>query len=204
MPRLVLTLLIAASFAACVSQRPLESQPCPCATGWSCDTTRNVCVADGAPDYDAGGGNSSLPVVGPGCAADCSTPAGTVQLTPTPADVYAAVAGRWRICRNWPGGFAPSGVVGIEFGPTQTDPTSGAVYGDAYYLVNGPAGPARGQGFEYQLTYDVYPEGPSSTQLDIHPTPNSGLGGSVRYSPCPMELEINLFDPGAILVPMGG
>jgi hypothetical protein len=39
----------------------------------------------------------------------------------------------------------------------------------------------------------------------MHPMPNSGFGGSFRYSPCPRELEISggSANPGdrAILVP---
>jgi hypothetical protein len=59
-----------------------------------------------------------------------------------------------------------------------------------YYLVQGPSGPVRGAGFDYQLTYDVSPEGPGFFQLNMHPAPNSGFGGSFRYSPCPTEFEI--------------
>ncbi len=58
-----------------------------------------------------------------------------------------------------------------------------------YYLVQGPNGPERGQGFAYQLTYDVGQEG-TSVQLNMHPAPNAGFGGSFRYSPCPTELFV--------------
>lgn len=37
-----------AALPACVSQVPLEDLPCPCATGWTCCSDRNVCVAEGA------------------------------------------------------------------------------------------------------------------------------------------------------------
>jgi hypothetical protein len=60
-----------------------------------------------------------------------------------------------------------------------------------YYLVQGSTGPVRGAGFDYQLTYDVSPEGQGHWQLNMHPAPNSGFGGSFRYSPCPREFELS-------------
>ncbi|HEX4447142.1 MAG TPA: hypothetical protein VH044_10415 [Polyangiaceae bacterium] len=61
--------------------------------------------------------------------------------------------------------------------------------GNLYYLVAGPAGPVRGTGFAYELTYDVQNNG-SSYQMYIHPDSNSVWFASVEYSPCPTEIEI--------------
>jgi hypothetical protein len=241
MTRLLAAALMLSPLLACVADRPItDNQACPCAPGWSCDTSRNVCVVSngrggssgsagssgtgGSSDGSTGragsvgfagssgsgsGGNSAAGSGGTQsdqCAATCSTPAGTVATLSRVEDVYAALEGRWGVC-NRPWGFgAPADVIGVEFGPASTAPTAGGstVGGDFYYLVSGPSGPERGRGFDYQLKYDVSPEGPSSFQLNIHPTPNSGFGGSVRSSPCPKELELNLlYDPAKILVPIG-
>ena len=57
--------------------------------------------------------------------------------------------------------------------------------------MQGSTGPVRGAGFDYQLTYDVSPGTPGHWQLNMHPAPNSGFGGSFRYSPCPREFELS-------------
>jgi hypothetical protein len=124
----------------------------------------------------------------------CSTPAGTIQPLKTLPDVYAALEGKWRICTpTFVGSVAPADAIGLEFGAGSSTPTpkGSSVGGQAYYLVQGPAGPVRGQGFAYQLTYDVSPEGAGYFQLNIHPSPNSGFGGSFIYSPSPRELLID-------------
>ena len=44
--------------AACVSERPLDSQlACPCAPGWTCDEAHNVCVANAGGGTGSGGDN---------------------------------------------------------------------------------------------------------------------------------------------------
>lgn len=142
------------------------------------------------------------------CGATCFTPAGTVQPVDTPEKVYAALQGRWLFCRGW-SGSPPPGVIGVEFGPASAAPVAGGstVGGAMYYLVAGPSGPVRGQGADYELTYDVSQETPVYCQLNMHPTPNSGFGGSVRYSPCPTEIQIDFGGPATqrpILVPVNG
>jgi hypothetical protein len=59
----------------------------------------------------------------------------------------------------------------------------------------------RGAGFDYQLTYNLYPEGGNSYQLDMYQ--NGGFGGGWRYSPCPRELQIGQTEGSgkALLVP---
>lgn len=154
------------------------------------------------PGTDSGGGDA--------CQATCSTPAGTVEATTTLDQAYAQVEGRWLFCSvpGFRGAGAPADAIGVEFGPgTPSDAgcglvgSSGCGGGSFYYLVNGPSGPQRGQGFAYQLTYDISPEGGESFQLNVHPAPNSGFGGSFRYSPCPTELEIESTDVLVALSP---
>lgn len=53
--------LAIAAVPACAGEVALEDRPCPCADGWTCCASRNVCVAPGtscgseAPTSDAGG-----------------------------------------------------------------------------------------------------------------------------------------------------
>jgi hypothetical protein len=137
-------------------------------------------------------GTVNLP---PTCPAACSTPAGTVYAFTSTEEIYAAIAGLWQICagagRTFP--TAPADTIGVEYTPGSATPTAGGstVGGNMYYLVQSATGPVRGAGFDYQLTYDVSPEGPGQWQLNMHPMPNSGFGGSFRYSPCPREFEIS-------------
>jgi hypothetical protein len=134
-------------------------------------------AANPASGASAGGANPG-PV-------SCSTPAGAPAHFTFLDEVYAAVEGTWQLCAPT---FldAPSDAIGLEFGP------NGPAGGLAYYLVQGPSGPVRGQGSDYQRTYNVAQEGSSSFELALHPTPNSGFGGPFAYSPSPRELVITL------------
>jgi hypothetical protein len=188
MPRLTSLIFVAALFAGCSGNHSPTADPfCPCAPGFSCDTTTNMCVVPAAVDAS--------------CTATCSTPAGTVQPLTSIDEIYAALAGTWQICTDladWNSIGAPSDVIGIEFGPASTTSTStaprGTGGGDAYYLVQPEAssGPVRGNGFAYQLTYSVWQEGAQSFQFNIFPSSNSLVAGGLRYSPCPTEIELDL------------
>jgi hypothetical protein len=107
--------------------------------------------------------------------------------------VYDALSGRWRVCGPLRASFnegAPVDAIGVEF--VRID-----LLGNMYYLVDGPNGPVRGAGSGYMLTYDVSilsPGSPPSFQVNIHPTPNSGFGGTVRLQPCPRKLEMSLLN----------
>jgi hypothetical protein len=115
------------------------------------------------------------------CPADCSTPAGNVHTFTSTEEIYAAMAGLWQICagagRTYP--TAPADTIGVEYTLGSAAPTAngGTVGGNMYYLVQGANGPVR--------------------------APNSGFGGSFRYSPCPREWEIGSLSPPdrAILAP---
>lgn len=213
MTRLFSPVFALALLVGCVGNHSLSNgQPCPCAPGWSCDATSNTCLESGIDRggeaglsgkdggvVSAGGAGGAGPssVVDGSCSATCSTPAGTVQALHSVDEIYAALAGTWQFCTDtatW-NAVGPSDAIGIEFGPASSVPMSNGptVGGDAYYLVQGATGPVRGSGFNYQLTYDVSPVG-QSFQLNIHPAPNSGFGGSIRYSPCPTELQLKIFD----------
>jgi hypothetical protein len=181
--------------------------PCTCAasTGGEEDasTDASLSVTEGGAAGDAGAS----------CSATCTTPAGAVQPFTAVEEVYQALVGRWQVCGGGLGAFAgaPADVIGVEYGrPSLEASTSGDNGGgNMYYLVQGPTGPVRGQGFAYELTYDVStaglasPEGMVLLQLYMHPTPNSGFGGSFRYSPCPTEFWVQGSSQvgGAVLVP---
>jgi hypothetical protein len=195
MTRLTLSMFAAVFFAGCVGNHSLTTgQGCPCAPGWSCDTTTNTCVVPSVVDAS--------------CTASCSTPAGTVQAFTSVAEMYAALAGTWQICAGaalWTSVGAPADVIGVEYGPASTGASANGstVGGNMYYLVAGRSGPVRGSGFAYQLTYDISPEGPSSFQLNMHAAPNSLFPGGVRYSPCPTELQLLLGGDSSVLVHFG-
>jgi hypothetical protein len=154
-----------------------------------------VDAAPSVPD-DGGlvdGGTASGGTLSATCPATCSTPAGAVYTFSSVEEIYAAIAGRWQICSGtFPA--APADTIGVEYGPGSAEPTaSGSTVGGLmYYLVQSAAGPVRGSGFAYQLTYDLSPEALGVWQLNMHPDPNSGFGsGAFLYSPCPREFELN-------------
>lgn len=150
------------------------------------------------------------------CPATCEDVAGAVLPLQTEQAFYTAIIGRWLICGDGLAVFggAPADVIGVEYAaPTLVQlpfaPPGLRLSGDMYYLVDGPDGVERGQGFDYQLTYDVSVDSagnPRPIQLNMHPAPNAGFGGSFRYSPCPRQWELSggSANPGdeAILVPL--
>jgi hypothetical protein len=168
-----------------------------------------VAYEGGAP-MDVGGVGvvSSESGAVPICAgppATCSTPPGLVEPFSTIDRVYAWVAGKWVFCTGqatWQ--TAPSDAIGVEFTPGSSAPTAGGstAGGNMYYLVQGPSGPVRGAGFNYQLTYDVSPEG-TSYQFNVHPAPNSGFWLTLKYSACPRELDVIVFysTTDSVLIP---
>ena len=144
----------------------------------------------GAGTADAGnppqtGGRPGIDDAGQGtCYATCSTPPGPVQIYPSNAELAAGLVGVWRICSGGPSLFtgAPSDTIGVEFAPGFANSDLG-IEGDVYFLKKGPSGPVRGQGADYQQTYEV-DEGViycRSTSRDI------GSDFSLKYSPCPRE-----------------
>jgi hypothetical protein len=155
----------------------------------------------------------AVPAVDGSCRASCCTPAGDTASFATVVDANAAFQGRWQFCSQQ--GLkhtfgAPSDAIGMEFqeddGDGATCKTWGATCrsGNIYYLVQGPSGPVRGAGFDYQLTYLLFGDTVGATttyQLNIT------LGGGTwlahfRYSPCPTEMQIEgmSVDP-VLLVP---
>ncbi|MBL8606839.1 MAG: hypothetical protein JNL38_05945 [Myxococcales bacterium] len=60
------TLFAAATVPACASRVALEDRPCPCADGWTCCASRNVCVAPGTacPSSEAGAAPDAAPEAG--------------------------------------------------------------------------------------------------------------------------------------------
>jgi hypothetical protein len=122
MTRLMPLLFSTALLAACVGDRPLGQQPhCPCAPGWSCDPTTNLCISNGdgggagapASDIGTGGTNDG----GRGAAgnggsspelftaqqvqaalANCDLPHGPPVTIANSNDLKTRVAGAWLVC----------------------------------------------------------------------------------------------------------
>jgi hypothetical protein len=138
------------------------------------------------------------------CVATCLTPAGEVKAFSTVDEVYAAMAGRWFICQGvdkWKSIGAPPDVAGIEFGRASSAPGKGStVGGNMYFLVMGPDGLTRAAVSSYQPTYALWPF--AGFQLDLSTAPNLGRTTTVRYSPCPRELELpGMGEPNTIFIP---
>jgi hypothetical protein len=121
----------------------------------------------------------------------CSTPAGPEQPITTLDEAYAAIEGRWRVCTH-PFTLGPADVIGIQYGPGSTAPTGDGVTvgGLMYYLVDGPSGPTPGEGFAYQLTYNIGVVDGTAFQLDMKSSLGA-FGGGFIYSPSPRELELD-------------
>jgi hypothetical protein len=155
-------------------------------------------------------GDGSVGAEAAACFASCSTPAGPVMDFASLDQVYAAMAGQWLFC----GGksaytIAPADAIGVEYTSVTGDAADAACYnagttcgGQMYFLVQGPSGPVRGTGFDYELTYDVSPEG-TSYQLNMHPAGGGGIGGGFAYSPCPREFLIDGYGTNpTVIVPV--
>jgi hypothetical protein len=101
--------------------------------------------------------------------------------------VYAAIGGLWQLCPTTGIAFdAPRDAIGVEF----VAPKSGAI-GDMFYLVSGASGaPTRGVGFNYERMYDISSTG-SQFSLNVH-RPTGIAPGTLRYSPCPQQFEVNV------------
>jgi hypothetical protein len=135
MTRLASLIFTASLLVACNSTRPLdEGMPCPCAPGWSCNTTTNLCVTSTGGTAGTGGGGSDggLGSVGTGgsgptlftaaqvqsALANCDLPHGPAVTINDSDDVKTRVVGTWLLCPASAAGepqtmFAP----GIQFEP---------------------------------------------------------------------------------------
>ena len=56
MKHIVVLGLLAWGMVACGPEVSLENRPCPCTTGWTCETARSICVRDGEVDPEADAG----------------------------------------------------------------------------------------------------------------------------------------------------
>jgi len=207
MKRFIAPCIIVLSAVGCVESQPItQNQACPCAPGWACDEARNVCIesprpgSDASAATDAGGTSDGAST----CGAVCGDPGGTVASFGSMEEIYAALEGRWQICSYVGSWQAPADTIGVEFGPGRVETAASRGGGKLYFLVNGPTGPERGVGFDYQLEYDVVGS-PQVPQLDVFPQPNSAFFGSLRYSPCPREFQIVFAYQNlpTVLVPLG-
>jgi hypothetical protein len=120
------------------------------------------------------------------CAATCSTAPGTIALYPSDAELWAGIVGVWKICSRAHPLFidAPADTIGAEFAPPSDVGFSDPV-GNLFFLTNGPTGPVRGAGFEYQQMYQI-----SDGVLYCHDSYNSGYDFGLKYSPCPRVWEL--------------
>jgi hypothetical protein len=137
---------------------------------------------------DHGAGNGAPGVydgsVAGTCPATCSSPAGSFATSASDYELAAELIGVWRICDGAYGiFFAPSDVIGVELAP---HPSAGPLVGDLYLLTQGPSGPVRGAGFDYQLMYSI-----DDGVLYCHPTYNSGFSVGMKYSPCPRQWHMD-------------
>jgi hypothetical protein len=107
MPRSALLVILLSSLFGCVATRSLgENQPCPCAPGWSCDTSHNVCVQRATGTGDSGtedaGGTSALRAYAAAevqaALAQCELPHGPVVAFGTFGDKRAYMLGAWIEC----------------------------------------------------------------------------------------------------------
>jgi hypothetical protein len=135
------------------------------------------------------------------CPATCATPVGTLQVPASDADIWAALVGVWQICSGVHSIFlsSPADTIGVEFAPAHTDlPYDAApALGNLFFLTNGPSGPVRGGGFDYQQSYAVE----RGTVL-YRKYPNySADGFGAVYSPCPRQLKLEDGDHVALLAP---
>jgi hypothetical protein len=147
------------------------------------------------------GGNPGVYVAPDGtCPATCSTPSGSSQSFASDADGWAALLGAWRMCAGAHSLFAdaPADTIGVEFAPPHTDLgyDAAAVRGNLYFLTQGPSGPVRGGGFDYQQTY-TYGDG----VLFCQPYYNSIYSFNPKYSPCPRAWQLQNGGRVALLVP---
>lgn len=127
----------------------------------------------------------------PTCALVCDPAYVPPTRTPTVEATVAALRGRWRFCserETWQTASAPDDAIGVEFGEAAAFPPN-AMRGKAYYLIEGPGGPARGRGFEYQLEYSITPDG-SWFQFGITAARRGGGQGRVDVSACPALMAI--------------
>jgi hypothetical protein len=90
--------------------------------------------------------------------------------------------GSWRICYGGHEIFtdAPSDTIGVEFAPLTSGATAD-IEGDMYLLRQGPLGPVRGPGSDYQQTYII-----GGGVVYCH-SKLAGYAIGLKYSPCPRE-----------------
>ena len=197
-PSVVSSLVFILVAPACNGNRALETRPLANGTFMGSSDASGGASGTGSggapPSTDADvPGPPPMPAPEPAPAVTCGTPPGpTVPITTT-GQLYAAMTGRWQICSGrdiWKMVGAPADTAGVEY----------TADGHMYYLVAGAGGAVRGPGFDSQLTYDVLVSG----QVTMHPAPNAGFFGTLRYSLSPRELLLAPFvydASGSTLVP---
>jgi hypothetical protein len=131
------------------------------------------------------------PPVDPSCALECNPDIFPTTEVTTLAEAATLLRGRWSFCLEselWRTRGAPDDVVAIEFGAARARPERRDYAGNAYYLVSGPGGPARGRGLEYQLEYSIMLDGP---RFHFGLTSRRGGGqGRIDIAACPATIGL--------------
>jgi hypothetical protein len=127
--------------------------------------------------------------VQPAVAGTCADPEGPITPYACAADLDQMITGRWRLCTGRP--LLNVGEAGIELAADFT----------YYALVDAGSGQlVRKTGFGFQGTWDSYQETATGVQFDLHPTPNSGIGGFPRFEDNPRRFSIVLETGGSTYV----
>ncbi len=152
-----------------------------------------------AGNHGGGGEPASADADAGACGASCSTPAGQLQYFESNDEIWDALVGVWKICGSLRTFAAPpSDTIGVEFTAPYEIDDAGVKTGRLYFLTQGPSGPVRGAGFDYQEIFEVL-----YGQIYCHPTTNSGYNLDVAYSPCPREWAVynGEGEGSAVLIP---
>jgi hypothetical protein len=175
--------------------------------GGDSGSSRSGESSSGSGSGGIGSSGSSGGIVGGPCPR-----AGPLQNVNTISDAAVAVVGRWQICtglNNVLSFNAPSDTVGMEFAQATTgggycsqQGSGTCMGGNLYYLVQGSSGLVRGQGFAYELEYELVAIG--GLELDLSVAPNGGWTTSIRYSANPRALDITSlgYNSGATMSPV--
>jgi len=157
---------------------------------------------------DPGSGSGGASGGGPTCRATCATALGPLEVFHSKEDANKALAGRWQICSKSASSFPPtipSDVIGFEAEPN-TEPSEAAGWstdGTLHYLVEGPGGPMRGPGFDYQVSYRFIMRGGVVIDVDLFRLPNAVVTNQLVFSTCPRRWDFGLdnISTHAVLAP---
>jgi hypothetical protein len=146
---------------------------------------------------DPGSGSGGASGGGPTCRATCTTTLGPLEVFHSKEDANNVLAGRWQICSKTASSFPPtlpSDVIGFEAEPNTEpfQPAGWSTDGTLHYLVEGPGGPMRGPGFDYQVSYRFVMRGGVVSDVDLFRLPNAVVTNQLVFSTCPRRWNFGL------------